>query len=469
MKLSKIIENLQCNKINFEDLEIDNLMTNSKYQKPNSLFFCYQGISVDSHDFVNEAIDNGAIALIVEKNLNVDIPQILVEDTRQAISIIASNFYNNPHNKLKIIGITGTNGKTTTTNIVANILQKCGKKVGIIGTNGAKIMGQKYFCSLTTPDPIELNSLFAEMVKKQVEYVVMEVSAHAIALSKISNIEFLVGAITNITQDHIDFFETMDNYALTKLSFLNACPNIAINVDDDYCKRYVKQREGKSITYGANGNISYKNAKYYSKKTVFNLIINGKSYKAKTSLLGNFNIYNVMCATAIAISIGVKTKDIIKGIKQVHVDGRLELVPGKIHVAIDYAHTPDGLQKVLESVKQFCEGKIITVFGCGGNRDKKKRKIMGEVASRLSDVVIVTSDNPRDEDPEKIIEDIKEGITCDAYYITDRKIAIYKAMDIARKKDIVLICGKGAEDYQEIKGIKYPFSDYEIVKEYYKK
>ena len=262
MKLSKIIENLQCNKINFEDLEIDNLMTNSKYQKPNSLFFCYQGVSVDSHDFVNEAIDNGAIALIVEKKLNVDIPQILVEDTRQAISIIASNFYNNPQNKLKIIGITGTNGKTTTTNIVANILQKCGKKVGIIGTNGAKIMGQKYFCPLTTPDPIELNGLFAEMVKKQVEYVVMEVSAHAIALSKISNIEFLVGAITNITQDHIDFFETMDNYALTKLSFLNACPNIAINIDDDYCKRYVKQREGKSITYGVNGNISYKIAKY---------------------------------------------------------------------------------------------------------------------------------------------------------------------------------------------------------------
>ena len=469
MKLSKLVNRLKCKEINFQDLDIDNLMTNSKSQKPNSLFFCYQGVNVDSHDFANEAISNGAVALIVEKKLDIHVPQILVDDTRHAITIIASNFYDNPQDKLKIIGITGTNGKTTTTHIVANILQKSGKKVGIIGTNGAKIMGQKYFCSLTTPDPIELNGLFAEMVKKQVEYVVMEVSAHAIALNKLSNIDFIMGAITNITQDHIDFFETMDNYALTKLSFLSACPNVAINVDDNYCKSYVAKRKGKSVTYGVNGNISYKNVKYYNKKTIFNLIINGKSYKAKTSLLGNFNIYNIMCATAIAISIGVQSKDIIKGIKKVSVDGRLDLVPGKINVAIDYAHTPDGLQKVLEAVKQFCKGKIITVFGCGGNRDKKKRKIMGEVASRLSDVVIVTSDNPRNENSDKIIEDIKEGINGNAYYITDRKIAIYKAMDIARKKDIVLICGKGAEDYQEIMGVKYPFSDYEVVQDYYKK
>lgn len=469
MKLSKLLRNIKSENVNFVDVDIDNLMTNSQKTLNNALFFCYHGVKVDGHQYIDEAIKNGAVALVVEYKTDTNIPQIIVEDARKAMCIIAANFYDNPQDKLKIIGITGTNGKTSTTHILASILQKNGKKVGIIGTNGAYIDGQKYICSLTTPDPIELNSIFDNMLKKGIEYVVMEVSAHAIALNKIYNIDFIYGAITNITQDHIDFFETMDNYAIAKLSFLNECPNIAINIDDKYCAEYSRARTAKQITYGQNGNVSFDKVKFYHNKTIFDIVINNRRYKIKTNLLGQFNIYNIMCAVAIADGIGVDCKDIIKGVKKVFVEGRLNLVPGKVNVAIDYAHTPDGLEKVLNSVKSFCKGRIITVFGCGGNRDTKKRKIMGEVVSKLSDVTIVTSDNPRYEDPDKIIDDIKVGINGDAFYIVDRKNAIYKAMDIANKKDIVLICGKGAEDYQEINGVKYPFSDYDVVREYYKK
>ncbi len=473
MKLFELINGLKVlDKRGELNQEIKNLAFNVKDCFEGTLYFCYKGVTLDGHDFYEEAAKKGAVAFVVERFIDdCPFPQIKLNDVREALSKIAANFYGNAAKKLKIVGITGTNGKTSTTYIIESILHKNRKKVAVIGTNGIKI-GKNFINSdLTTPDPIFLHKCFSDFVKNKIEYVVMEVSAHSIALKKIAGIDFEVCALTNITQDHLDFFETMENYSKSKLDFLKSCRKIVVNTDDPYGKKLFAGSFSSKISYAINAIACVRalNENMSIKGSKFDCQIFGKNYTVKSSLVGDFNVYNILCAISVCLMLKIPLKSIICGVKKVFIEGRFNVLPYKRNVVVDYAHTPDGLEKILQTARKVCNGKIITVFGCGGNRDRKKRPIMGEVVSRYSDVTIVTSDNPRFEVPIEIIKEIEEGLTTKEYkLIENRKEAIFYALKLCKKNDIVMICGKGAEKYQDIQGVKLPYSDYKVVKEFFK-
>lgn len=430
------------------------------------LHFCYKGVNVDGHNYYVEAIKKGAVAFVVEKLLDTDLPQVLVASSRQAMSVICSNYFGNPSKNLKLIGITGTNGKTTCSYIISSILRCNGYRVGVIGTNGYTIFGLKYPLNLTTPDPYQLQEILSKMSISGIEYVVMEVSAHAIALAKTYGMEFVIGAFTNLTQDHLDFFGTMDNYAETKKQFLMQCKNAIINIDDEYAKYWTREVP-HCLTYGHNvSDYRIKSTKVSLKGCSFVL---GEKKRYRSNLIGEFNIYNLACSIAVAKLCHCSESSIRTAIKNIYVDGRFNILPVKKNVVIDYAHTPDGLEKILLTARTLCKGKIITVFGCGGDRDKGKRSKMGKIASMLSDTIVVTSDNPRYEGPMDIINNILSGIIKgrEVSVIEDRSQAIHYALSIASTKDLVLICGKGAEDYQDVMGQKKHFVDREEVLKYF--
>lgn len=476
MKLEKLVKNLKIIKTK-GNLSVEILSLSQKVEKckENSLFFCYKGVNFDAHDYALQAQKNGAVALVVERFLDIDLPQILVKNTRTFMAKVCNIFYRKDIKNLKFVGITGTNGKTTTATLIYNILVSSGKNVGLIGTNGVCFADKKINSSLTTPDIVDLFELLTQMKDNGIEYVVMEVSAHAIDLKKIEGIKFEVGVFSNLTQDHLDYFKTMHNYALTKLKFLQKkyCKNVIINTDDDYGKLFMKLSNSNKFSCGIkdpaqNFAMDIKTS-FYGTKCLINVF--DSVLEVTSNLIGIFNVYNILSACACAKILGVDLDFIYKGILNTkQVDGRMNyyfLKNGSI-VVIDYAHTPDGLQKVLETLNNLKQNKrIITVFGCGGNRDKQKRPLMGQIACLLSDQVIVTSDNPRWEDKMQIIKDITKGISLKNFVVEeDRKKAIQKAIEISKNGDIILIAGKGAEDYQEVNGIKNHFSDYEQLTKY---
>ncbi|HEY8444175.1 MAG TPA: UDP-N-acetylmuramoyl-L-alanyl-D-glutamate--2,6-diaminopimelate ligase [Clostridia bacterium] len=474
MKLFELLEGVYPKQIIGSDVEITNLSHDSKTVTVGGLFFCLKGEKADGHDFVYQAVQNGAAAIISQKVFeDLDISQVIVDDVRSAMSLISANYYGNPAKKMKLIGVTGTNGKTTTTYIIKSIGEAAGKKVGLIGTSGIIIDGQTYPPSLTTPDPIELHSIFKKMADCGTDWAVMEVSAHALALNKIEGIVYDIAAFTNCTQDHLDFFKTMKNYRQAKAKFFSPrYAKIAVVNADDKLGREISQTCGIScFTYGCKNPADAFGINYKSSIKGIQYIINifDKIYEINFALPGRFNMYNTMCAALSCYLLNVNIADIAAGIANLKkVKGRFETyIKNDKQVIIDYAHTPDGLINILRSIKEFAKGKIITVFGCGGNRDKDKRAKMGKAACRLSDYTVITSDNPRFEKPEDIIEDIVQGAkeTQGEYVrIPDRKEAIRHAISISQKNDIVLIAGKGDESYQEIMGVKYPFSDLETVK-----
>ena len=415
---------------------------------------------------MNEAQKCGAVAFLVEEiNYDFDGMQILVEDTRKAMSIIAKNFYCSKKTP-KIIGITGTNGKTTTTNMVAHILKCAKKKVGLIGTEGIFYSNKKITLHMTTPDPLDLFKCIEQMAEDGVEYVVMEVSAHAIYLNKIFALDFFVKALTNITEDHLDFFETFAKYKNTKVDFVSKGKGIKIvNIDDKYgCAIASKNADvftySKSIMVDACAKDITDGGRTYNAK-IFN-----DEYFVQTNLIGGYNIENALCAMLIANRVGIKNAEIVNALNTFKaVDGRLNVYKkNNKFVVIDFAHTPDAIQKVLGAVKEGTQGKVVCVFGCGGNRDAQKRSIMGQVATENADFVCVTSDNPRFEEPQAIASQIISGIKKDNYrLILDRKEAIIESIQNMQDGDCVVICGKGAEDYMEVKGIKYAYSDRAVV------
>ena len=472
MLLAQLFEGVNCI-IKGSDVDIKNVQKNSSDKVTSGLFFCYQGINSNGEDFVGEAINNGAVAIVVEEYLPFNLTQIKVDNVRKIIAKVCSNFFGSPDKKLKIIGVTGTNGKTTTTYILKNILKTAGKKVGLIGTNNVEIGEVFYKATLTTPDPQELFDIFSKMVKAQIEYVVMEVSAHALDLYKVWGVKFEVGAFTNLTRDHLDYFGNMQSYKKAKATFFNKtyCRNCVFNLDDDVgrefynkcdCNKYSYALINPSDLFAVDIEMSISGSKY-----VVNCL--DEIMYIQTVLPGKFNIYNCMAAILVARLLNISTDHIVAGLYTLaSVKGRFNLfeVEGK-SVVIDFAHTPDGIENVLRTAKSLSKGSITTIFGCGGNRDKGKRQTMGQIASKYSDKVILTSDNPRFENAYQIIDQIKQGAN-DAIVIENRREAIITGITTSGKDSCILILGKGAEDYQEINGIKYPYSDYTVVEEYIK-
>lgn len=459
------------------NVEISDIKIDSNSVMEGTLFIALKGKEYDGHTFLRVVENYGARAIVTERKLDTNLSQVIVKDSRIAMCVIAKEFYNRPDEKLKFIGVIGTNGKTTTTHFIKSILDQADKKCGLIGTLGTFYGKVKVDPVLTTPDPLELYKMLADMVENQIEYVVMEVSAHAIQLNKLHGIKFDVAIFTNFTQDHLDYFETMQEYKKAKLSFFdkNFCKFILANSDDEVGTEIINKYKGV-ISYGIKNpsDVFAVNIERSETGSVFVMNLFDCIYDVNLNLIGDFNISNALSAATATALIGINCDDIVKGLENVKcVSGRLEKVDvDGYNVFIDYAHTPDGLYKTLTTLKRSVKGKLICVFGCGGNRDKLKRRIMGKISGEIADYTIITSDNPRFEDPMDIIFEIEKGIlevTKNYILIQDRSEAINYALENACKDDCVLIAGKGSENYQEVLGIKHLYNDKDKVKEVYKK
>ena len=480
MQVKELLNGIKTESELAQNLNITGLCIDSRRVRAGDAYICLNGTVVDGHDYATEAVRKGASLVVSERPLNIEVPNVVVADTREAVGKIASNFYHHPRDRFKLIGITGTNGKTTTTYMVKNILECAGEKVGLIGTLGAMIGEEHLDSHLTTPDPIELHEIFYKMAKAGVDTVVMEVSAHAIALKKMSGVVCDVGVLTNVTQDHLDFFGSFENYANTKSRFIKPdfCKIGIVNADDKIGERLViasencKRKNYKIVSYGLKNPADNfaTNIKYDMNGTHYFFNLNDNLLCINTRLIGEFNVYNALAAASTTYALGVDLGAIKLGLNS------MDFVPGRINViklkngasvVIDYAHTPDGLENILRSVRQITTGKLISVFGCGGNRDRGKRPVMGEISAKLADYTVLTSDNPRLEPPEDIIADIEAGIPKSHEYISipDRAEAIRHTLAHLKKGDVAVIAGKGAEDYLDIGGKKIPYSDYDTVRE----
>ncbi len=465
MKLDLLLKNIEVkNDISkFKDLDISSISVNAQNKMNNGLFFCYKG-SHDGYGLIDEAISNGACAFIVDKLVDKNINQILVDDVRKCIGLIAKVFYGTEN--VKVIGVTGTNGKTTTTFIIKSILETANKKVGVIGTNGIYFCDKFLPAKLTTPDPIDLHEIFSIMKKGKVDYIVMEVSAHAIYLEKIVGIDFVCKILTNVTQDHLDFFKNMKEYQDTKLSFFNKDDLMVINADDE-CGQILLKKYENAISYGIKNPSDAFCIEITKDCLNYVMNISDNVIKLKTHLYGLFNVYNALASAVCCYFLGIGIDDIKKGIENAKsVEGRFNVIThNNKKIIIDFAHTPDGLENVLKTARKITDGKLVCVFGCGGDRDKSKRAVMGAVAEKYTDYSFVTSDNPRFEEPSKIIKQILEGFNKTNYYaVEDRTTAIKIAISSLKENDTLIICGKGGENYMDIKGEKLPYSDFEVVK-----
>ena len=482
MKLSALLSSLKNYKLYADsknmDVEVSGLCADSRIYKKGELFICIKGERVDSHRYGVEALEKGAVAIVTERKLDVHGVQILVEDSRLAMSLLASAFYGDPSKKLKIIGITGTNGKTTCSYMLANILKTAGKKVGIIGTLGIFYDKKRIAPELTTPDPIFLQRTLDDMRKLGVEYVVMEVSAHALYYKKVEGMEFCACIFTNFTQDHLDFFSTMLEYKKSKLKLFTPekCPVAVVNLDDPLSSEIIALRSNgsaqtRTIYYGLK-NPTDAFAVVTSetlKGTEFLLNISDTLIPIRLQMSGIHNVYNALAVSVCAHELGFSKTSIMDGLNALSgVKGRLEWITSYKggDIFIDFAHTPDGLEKSLSGLKSHVKGRLICLFGCGGNRDKTKRSKMGKIASSLSDFVVLTSDNPRFEDASDIIRDIEKGIDkqfTNYVAIPDRERAIAYAIGELKDGDVLLVAGKGGEDYQERMGIKYAYKDEDVI------
>ena len=473
MKLFELTKNLECQIYGDEEIEIEDIVYDSRKVKNGTMFVCLKGENADGHDYIKSAEQKGAKVVVCERKMEVDVTQVVCRSTRKALSILFANFYSNPQKDLKMIAITGTNGKTTSSFLIKNILEEAGKTVGLIGTQGAFI-GQQFFeTGMTTPDPEMLFKLLFEMKENGLEFVVMEASAHALELDKLEGIVFEVGLFTNFTQDHLDFFGTMEKYKQSKLKLFSSkmIKSAVLNFDDPVGKEIAECIDVPYVSYGLYSpcdifaiDVSRKISKT---EYVVNLLDN--VFDVRSNLLGEFNIYNSLGSAGTCALLGVNERDIKKGLES------LKSVPGRLNsiqlsngatAIIDFAHTPDGVEKVLTALSNMPFKRIITVVGCGGNRDKSKRPQMGKIAEDLSDFVVLTSDNPRFENPELIIDDIEFGMRKSTHTrFADRTIAVRHAIEISRSGDAIAILGKGAEEYQDINGVKSPYNDFEVVRD----
>ena len=472
------IENIK-GKGNF-DIEIENIESDSRKVTKNGLFFAIKGFAVDGTDYINSAVENGAIAVVIEDEKDIkkiekinDITVALVPDIRKAMAISACNFYDNPSKKLRLVGVTGTKGKTTTTFMVKEILEKQGYKVGLIGTI-ANYIGEVCLgdSSRTTPESIELQKLFARMVEEKCQVAVMEVSSQSLKLDRVYGCDFDIGVFTNFSEDHISEHEhpDMEDYFKSKCKLFDMCKTAFINVDDLYGEKLKKIIPCEFATYGIDNssNLLAKDITITNSYVDFKVKLTDRNERVKVDIPGRFTVYNALAAISIALKLGCSSENIKEALLEIKVPGRSELVPNKkgLTIMIDYAHSPESLENILSAVKSYTRGKVISVFGCGGDRDTSKRATMGEISGRIADYTIITSDNPRTEKPELIVEEIESGMkkTNGKYeVVVDRIEAIKTAINMAGKTDIIVLAGKGHEPYQEINGVKYPFDERKIV------
>ena len=486
MKLRNLIDNINyIELVNVDDMsdEIMGISYNSKKTNPNDIFVCLVGEHVDGHEYAEEAFANGACICVVERRLNLDYPQIVVGDTSEMIAQISDLFYSSPSQKLNIIGVTGTNGKTTVTHLIQKLYEAEGEQCALIGTLGNKLAsGDSYRdAKHTTPQAPELQKLLYEINEKCIKNVVMEVSSHALAQHRVDYCDFNGAVFTNLTQDHLDFHITMNNYFKAKaILFENLVAGdfAVINADDEYASKFmdVISPTVNVYTYGVKmaADVRASEIKFNHDGASFVCSVKGKEYNVKLKMNGMFSIYNILAALTTALALGMNIENSIKALESIGgVAGRFEIVITKPTVIVDYAHTPDGLINVLKTARDITPsaGKLICVFGCGGDRDATKRPKMGAIAEELADKVIVTSDNPRTEDPQQIITDILSGFkkVNDVIVEPDRELAIKEAYKIAQPNDVILVAGKGHEDYQILAHETIHFDDREKVKEIFDK
>ncbi|MHC1785520.1 MAG: UDP-N-acetylmuramoyl-L-alanyl-D-glutamate--2,6-diaminopimelate ligase [Christensenellales bacterium] len=478
MKLSQLAEEAAPYFVSLSgDCEIRSLSQDSRVETDCGLFFCIKGAHIDSHDVAREAVEHGASALMVTRLLpDIAVPQLMVSNDRAAMALISGAFYGFPSRSLRMIGITGTKGKTTTSYFVKAIMERAGFLCGLIGTTGNMIGSRWLKSSLTTPDPIELNRTLREMLNEGTQVVCMEVSAHAIDMQRLEGIQFEAGAFLNLSQDHLDYFGTMASYFETKKSFLSggAVKNAALNADDDHSQQIIKDLNIPHSSFGicTNADIFARDIEIGENGVDFSLSLwNEHAYPVHLQMMGMFNVYNALAATAVGLIMGVEPSLICSGLESVRtVPGRAEVLdthtPYK--VILDYSHSPDAMQNILGTAREFTRKRIIIVFGCGGDRDHGKRPKMGEIAGRMADYTILTSDNPRSEDPMDILRMVEQGMqqTQGAYSVVEnRREAIKAALSMAEDGDVVILAGKGHETYQEISGVKRPFDEKQIVRE----
>ncbi len=483
MKLGTLIQDIPKIAVSgILDREIKGIKYDSRLVQEGDLFVAIKGFKTDGHRYIKDALNRGAVAIVLEEkeHCSDEFPWVLVENSRNTLADLSNVFYNYPSRKFLLIGVTGTNGKTTTTNLISKIFEDQGHKVGLVGTIHNRI-GEKIMpVERTTPESSDLQELFSQMVEQGVSCVVMEVSSHALDLARVRGCDFDIAVFTNLSQDHLDYHPTMEDYFSAKAKLFTGLALkdstekrkfAVINVDDPWGQKLINEIHGQKISYGVENEANFRAEN-------INITSNGVSYQinekgVQLQLTGKFNVYNSLAAIAVAHSQGISLDKAIKSLEEVSgIPGRFQLVEGTqdFAVIVDYAHTPDSLINVLTTAREFAKGRIITVFGCGGDRDRTKRPLMGKAAAQYSDFTIITSDNPRTEDPEQIIADIlpgvKEMVGPEKYLVVvDRKEAIAEALKMARKDDIIIIAGKGHETYQEIKGKKYPFDDKKVAEE----
>lgn len=478
MKLLTLLKDINYNLVAGSlEQEIDSIIYDSRIKTANGLFIAIKGFNTDGHQYIKAAIENGAKTLVVEDEVAIAVPGITVvrvENTRIVMAKLATNFYDEPSSKLSLVGVTGTNGKTSITFLLGQILEAYKQKIGIIGTIENRIGDTILKSQHTTPESADLQKLLHTMYEEEVSHCLMEVSSHALELHRIDGCHFKVGVFTNLTQDHLDFHKTMEAYANAKAKLFRLCNVGVINSDSAYAHVMKENATCQVITYGIDQEADYRASEIHitAHGVTYKLTTKEGQYDVVVPIPGKFTVYNTLAVISTACKLGMPMPFILEALKDVKgIPGRVQSFasPKGYSVLVDYAHTPDGLENVLETIKQFAKGRIITVFGCGGDRDNTKRPLMGEVAARLSDEVIITSDNPRSEDPFIILDQVEVGVKkhqADYVKMEDRKEAIYHALARAEKNDVVLIAGKGHENYQILKERIIHFDDSEIVRDF---
>ena len=480
MKLYELLRDIDYMLINGDvNNDITSICYDSRKVKKNSIFICINGNRVNGHDFISEAIKNGAIAIVVEEEISIkskDISLIKVENAKLALASMSNLFYKEPSKEIELVGVTGTNGKTTVVHYIKDALEAYGKITGIIGTLGYELNDKEISIEKinpTTPESLELQAVLREFINKGAGKVVMEVTSSALAKHRVDFCDFNVGVFTNLSQDHLEEHGTMENYKNEKIKLFRKCSLGIINLDDKIAEEIIEKSTCNILTYGIKkeADIRATDIRYKNDSARFNVVFKGMSKEVKVNVPGKFTVYNVLATIGACYGLGMDIDEILKLVPNIKpVPGRIEMVKNNSNknVIVDYAHTPDALEKLLMMARDITDGKLITVFGCGGDRDKTKRKIMGMAAGILSDYCIITSDNPRTEDPIRIIEEIEDGMEIiDSKYekIADRRKAIEKALKLLNDDDLLLIAGKGHEDYQIIGNTKIHFDDREIVRE----
>ncbi len=478
MKLKDLLVglNYKCIKGNMEQ-EVDQIIYDSRIKTKHGLFIAIEGFQTDGHQYIGAAIENGAKVILVQKAIEIESDAITViqtEDTRLAMALIATNAYGHPSKNFELVGVTGTNGKTSITFLLGQVLEAYHKKVGIIGTIENRIGNQILKAERTTPESVDLQRLFRKMADESVDAALMEVSSHALELKRTVGSQFKVGIFTNLTQDHLDFHKTMENYAKAKAKLFKCCEIGIVNMDSDMAHWMTEEATCKLVTYGMDKGADYSasNIVVSAAGVTYTLTCPEGTFKVSVPIPGRFTVYNTLAVIAAARSIGIPMTHIMDALAKVNgVPGRVQSFTSKngYSVLVDYAHTPDGLENVLSTIKEFAKGRVITVFGCGGDRDRTKRPIMGRIAAQYSDHVIITSDNPRTEDPFRILDEVEIGVKeLTSHYdkVESREKAIEVALKEASKEDVVLIAGKGHENYQILKDRIIHFDDCEVVKNY---